>query len=193
MTTTETVIHRTPVPRVIPEPPPRDPELQKKIDAALALSAPVRVPKSLSNPHPVIRGWMDEDQRARQRARESIYAPPHLSITRTGNDRRRLRVLTAILREFERMGYRLTAQREKSEPITIRSATAELKFIVFEPIRRVRIQLTEKEKQDSWNKHREWKHERCLSGELVLRIESDCGGGTKSECQDNRSLARVSD
>ncbi len=82
------------------------------------------------------------------------------------------------------MGYRITAQREKSEPITIRSATADLKFIVFEPIRRVRIQLTEKEKQDSWNKAREWKHERRLSGELVLRIESNCGGGIKSEWQD---------
>lgn len=82
------------------------------------------------------------------------------------------------------MGYRVTAQREKSEPITIRSATAEMKFIVFEPIRRVRIQLTEKEKQGSWNKDREWKHERRLSGELGLRIESNCGGGTKSEWQD---------
>ncbi len=56
----------------MPEPAPRDPELQKKIDAALASSALVRVPKSLSNPHPVILGWIDEDQLARVRARESI-------------------------------------------------------------------------------------------------------------------------
>jgi hypothetical protein len=60
---------------------------------------------------------------------------------------------------------------------------------VFEPIRRVRIQLTEKEKQDSWNKDREWKHERRLSGELVLRIESNCGGGTKSEWQNKPGLS----
>jgi hypothetical protein len=44
--------------------------------------------------------------------------------------------------------------------------------------------LTEKEKQDSWNKDREWKHENRLSGELVLRIESYCGGGTRSEWRD---------
>jgi hypothetical protein len=48
MTTTETVIHRTPPSRVAPEPPPRDPELQARLDAALASCVPVRVPKSLS-------------------------------------------------------------------------------------------------------------------------------------------------
>ena len=44
--------------------------------------------------------------------------------------------------------------------------------------------MTEKEKQDSWNKDREWKHENRLSGELVLRIESYCGDGTRSEWHD---------
>src|SRR5271155_5149191 len=55
MTMTETVIHRTPPASVAPAAPPRDPELQARIDAALALCVPVRVPKSLSNPHPIIR------------------------------------------------------------------------------------------------------------------------------------------
>jgi hypothetical protein len=82
------------------------------------------------------------------------------------------------------MGYRVAAQHEKSEPITIRSATTELKFIVFEPIRRLRLPRTEKEKQDSWNKNHEWKYENRLSGELVLRIESHCRAGTRSEWRD---------
>jgi hypothetical protein len=127
---------------------------------------------------------MDEDRIARERTRDSIYALPHRSISRTQTDRCRLRVLTALLREFERGGYRVAAQREQREPVIIRSAAAELKFVVFEPMRRVRIPLTEKEKQDSWNKGREWKHENRLSGELVLRIESYCGDGTRSEWHD---------
>ncbi len=51
-------------------------------------------------------------------------------------------------------------------------------------MRRVRLPLTDKEKQESWNKGREWKHENRLSGELVLRIESYCGGGAQSEWRD---------
>jgi hypothetical protein len=51
-------------------------------------------------------------------------------------------------------------------------------------MRRIRILLTEKEKQDSWNKGREWKHENRRSGELVLRIESYCGSGARSEWRD---------
>jgi hypothetical protein len=192
MTTSETVIHRTPPPRVASEPPPRDPELHARIDAALLSFVPVRVAKSLSNPHSIIRGWMDEDRLARERSRESIYAPIHLSITRTQTDRRRLRVLSALLREFERIGYRVTAQLPEREPVIIRSATAELKFVLFEPMRRVRLPLTEKEKQESWNKDREWKHENHLSGELVLRIESHCGGGVRSEwCDKSESTIEV--
>ena len=100
MTTTETVIHRTPP---APKPPSRTPELQARIDAELVACAPVKLPKSLSNPHPIIRRWMEEDQRARELARESTYAPFHQSVTQTPLDRRRLRVLTALLREFGRL------------------------------------------------------------------------------------------
>jgi len=181
-TTTETVIHRTPPYR--PGPPPRDPELQARIDAALLSCVPVRVRKSLSNPHSIIRGWMDEDRLARERPRESFYTPVHLSITRTQTARRRLRVLNTIFREFERMGSSVRAQRREREPVIVKSATAELKFVLFEPMRRVRLPLTEKEKQDYWNKGREWKHETRPSGELVLRIESYFGGGAKSEWRD---------
>ena len=48
MTTAETVIHRTPPYK--PGPPPRDPELQAKIDAALLRCVPVSVRKSRSSP-----------------------------------------------------------------------------------------------------------------------------------------------
>jgi hypothetical protein len=110
-TTTGTVIRRTPPSEMAPEPPPREPELQARIDTALASCVPIKVPKSLSNTHSIIRGWMDEDTLALQRTRESIYAPHHLSITRTQTGRRRLRVLSALLREFERIGYRVAAAR----------------------------------------------------------------------------------
>jgi hypothetical protein len=186
MTTAETVIHRTPPYK--PGPPPRDPELQAKIDAALLRCVPVSVRKSLSNPHSLIRGWMDEDRIARGKPRESFYTPVHLSITRTQTGRRRLRVLDAILREFERMGFSVTAQRREREAIIVKSGTAALKFVLFEPMRRMRLPLTEKEKQDYWNKGREWKHENRLSGELVLRIESYFGGGAKSEWRDKPEL-----
>jgi hypothetical protein len=90
MTPQETAIRKTLGSRLLPEPPAsRDPELQARIDAALASAQPVRVPRSLSNPHPLIGRWMDEDRLARERVRESFYAPAHLSITRTETDRRR--------------------------------------------------------------------------------------------------------
>lgn len=183
MTTKETAIRQNPRSRAAAE-PPRNPELQARIDAALGSCVPVRVPKSLSNPHSIIRGWMDEDRRARERLCESLYAPRHRSVTQTPTNRRRLRILTALLREFERMGYRVIAEREERQPVTVRSATAELKFMLFEPMRRVRLPLEEKEKKDSSNQVGEWRYENRKSGELVLRIESYCGGGARLEWRD---------
>ena len=60
--------------------------------------------------------------------------------------------------------------------MVIRSATAELKFVVFEPMRRMLPPLGEKEKQDSWNEGGDWRHQNRKSKELGLRIESYCGG-----------------
>lgn len=53
-------------------------ELQAKIDTALAAAQPVRVRRSLSDAHPRIRKWIDEDRCARERARESVYSPAAL-------------------------------------------------------------------------------------------------------------------
>jgi hypothetical protein len=136
----------------------RNPALQARIDAAVASSRPVKVPRTLSNPHPLIRKWMDEDRSARE-ARERFYTAAHLSITRTETDRRRLRILTALFREFERIGYSVTAEREKRRPVVIRSRSAHLNFILYEPVRRVRRPLTEKEKKDSWNQAKDWRYE----------------------------------
>jgi hypothetical protein len=143
MTPQETAIQRTLGSQLLPEPPAsRDPELQARINAALASAQAVRVPRSLSNPHPLIGKWMDEDRRAQKRIRESFYAPAHLSITRTETDWRRLRILTSLFREFERIGHGLTAARERRSPIVIRSKSAHLEFVLIEPIRRVRLRAS---------------------------------------------------
>ena len=118
----------------------REPALQRKIDAALASS---EIPRTLSNPHPLIRAWIEEDRRARDRARESIYSPVHLSVTRTETDRRRLRILSGLFHEFERLGYSVSAERERSRTITIRSSSVLMNFVLYEPYKRVRIPLTE--------------------------------------------------
>ena len=170
------------------EPPTtRDPTLQARIDAALASAQPVRVLRTLSNPHPIIRKWMDADRHAREQASER-FSPVHLSITRTETDRRRLRILTALFREFERIGYSVTAEGEKQRSIVIRSRSACLNFALYEPVRRVRIRLTETEKKDSWDHTNEWRYENQPSGELLLRIESYLGDGERTVWRDKTEI-----
>ena len=80
-------IRRTPESKSAPKSPAtREPALQAKIEAALASAQPVKIPRTLSNPRPLIRDWIDEDRRARDRARESIYAVVPGSVTRTETD-----------------------------------------------------------------------------------------------------------
>jgi len=56
----------------------------------------------------------------------------------------------------------------------------------------VRIPLTDKEKQESWNQGREWKHEDQPSQELVLRIESYLEAGERRQWRD-RTKAQFED
>jgi len=153
-----------------PEPPPRAPELQARIDATIARAQPIKVPKSLSAPHPIIQKWLDEDGAARERAREILYAPFHLSVTRRATLRRRLRIMSALLREFARIGYAVSAERDEKGPIVVRSRLVDLKFVIFEPMRHVRIPIPGKEGEP--NQKAQFRHERQFSKELVLRIES---------------------
>jgi len=56
----------------------------------------------------------------------------------------------------------------------------------------VRIPLTDKEKQISWNQGREWKQKDEPSQELILRIESYLEAGERKEWRD-RTKARLED
>jgi len=93
--------------------------------------------------------------------------------------------LTTLLREFERIGYAVTVERDKKTPIVIRSRSGELKFVLFEPMRRVRRPVPVKDGEGSVNQKPQFRHENPWSKELVLRIDSHVETGEQSEWRDS--------
>jgi hypothetical protein len=161
----------------------RDADLQAKIDAAVALAQPLKLPRSLSNPHSVVRKWIDENRSERTRAQANVYSyvPPSITASKTG--RRRLMIISAILREFERLGYAVGSENRDQE-IVVRANMGVLKFKIHEPIRRMRIPLTPREKKHLRTGDPDWKFERRRSGELVFSIDSYLGDGERTEWRD---------
>jgi hypothetical protein len=83
--------------------------------------------------------------------------------------RRRLRILDALLREFERRGFTVGEERDA---LWVRIANEQIGISIDEPIRQRREPATDEDRKHSWNFNLKWKHIREPSGELRLRFDA---------------------
>jgi hypothetical protein len=143
----------------------------------------LRVPRRLTNPHPVIAKWLTDHERERIRARydrsSSAYRPPVF----TELEKRQHRLLDALFKALEELGV-------KVQPMDWR------KYYFEVDGERIDVQLREKQKQvkrpltadeKRWGYYGKEDMRQVLepTGRLVFKITSWLGQGVKSEWIDH--------
>jgi hypothetical protein len=152
-------------------PPPQMPsELEDGLVTARRLTAGLRVPGKLHQPHRIIAGWIEERQREREQAKRHSwgrggYVPPDF----TAMERRRHRLLSTLFIALEKHGYTAKAEERARPAVEIARQVAAL--ILKEKYRQVRQPLTEEEKRRGFNPKRPWRQEMQPTGLLQLSIE----------------------
>lgn len=135
---------RPPLPRTAaPEPPRVAASVQQKIDDARKDGKPVTVPATLSSPHWVIAGWLQDDRRERRERRFDPWFRDRKAIDGTDLDKRRLRILSGLFKALEVRGYKLVAGGSHYSNVQIALGDEKLEIQLEERIQQVRRQLTD--------------------------------------------------
>jgi hypothetical protein len=172
--TPERVAIHPPVKRPPPPPPPPVPaSVQAKIDNEKSSGKPVVVAATLSNPHRIVAGWLQDDRKKRLDARHQPWLrDTHKAIDGTDLDKRRLRILSALFKALEDRGYTLLVEGYLRQDIKVSLDHDNFELSLEERIQQVRRELTEHEKADHGylSSGRKWTQERVRTGELVLKV-----------------------
>ncbi len=144
------------------------------------------VPEKIRRPHPIIAKWIEEEREFKRRhggrweaLRTQSYSP--------GVEKRRLRLLDALLKALEKRGFKVKLEAPNKEVVEVMVGQEPISFIVSEGERYARKELTAEEKKSTLYSGRPWRRERELTGELVFRIRT-WSEGHKSEWRDKRNL-----
>lgn len=89
--------------------PTLPPDVQAKIQQELSLEHKIIVPKTLSNPHQLVRSWLHEERRQLQEAIRRGHQPASSRVHLTRTEWRRLRLLSTLLKELEKRGHKVAA------------------------------------------------------------------------------------
>src|SRR5262245_17099883 len=169
--TPQRVAIHPPVKRAPPPPPPPVPaSVQAKIDNEKSSGKPVVVAATLSNPHRVVAGWLQDDRKKRLDTRHQPWLrDTYKAIDGTDLDKRRLRILSALFKALEDRGYKLLVEGYLRQDVKVSLDHDKLEISLEERIQQVRHELTEKEKADRGylSTRRKWTQERVRTGELV--------------------------
>lgn len=170
---------------ISPTPPERlrkhpSPAVQARIQDLQGTRSAFSVSSRLSDPHPVIAGWIAEHSRRRQEAmrepdphRRKYIDPGEY----TSQDRRRHRLLHALFKVLEKSGGRV-GQDERGR-LFVELDGERIEFQLREKLKQVRHPLTEDEKR--WYTSREWRVELEPTGRLVFAISTFLQNGLRQE------------
>jgi hypothetical protein len=166
-----------------PPPPPVPASVQEKIQAERQLGKSVTVLKTLSSPHRIVDGWVQDSRREQRVTRydawsRSLYTP----IDKTETDKRRMRILNALFKTLEERGYKLNAGESYHRLVQIGLEHEKLEITLEERIRQARRYLSDEEKARYGYSvaSQKWTQEKIATGELILKIkEPDLHGSDK--------------
>lgn len=145
-------------------------EIREAIQREALPAHQVQVPKTLSNPHVIVAKRIQEEERQRESYRKfGGWSKPEPV---TELEKRRRRIISALLKALEARGFKVEVERDYREYIWVTHQWDKLGFTVTERIRQYRRELTAEEKKDSWNSDRKWTQVREPTGLLMLRISS---------------------
>ncbi len=171
-------------PKPAPPGPPKIPEtVAAEIATETAKIGHVRVPETLSHPHPLIRKWIDEDRGRERENRRSRWPMPHDPIDGSEIQKRGLRILSALFGAWERLGHRVKTD-GYGHRAYFEADDRKIEFALFEYERQRRRPLTDEEKYDPLYQHSKWRQIKEPTGQLVFRIKTQIGIGGKTEWRD---------
>jgi hypothetical protein len=142
--------------------------VRSELTTALEKRDLIRVPETLSSPHPIVAGWIDEKRERRLQNR--LAGGRHTQPRMDSADRRRLRILSTLFKEVERLGH--FVKMDRNNPYKAHAYFEidgqRLDFKLTEHHRQVKIPLTPEERR--WYSDRTTKTELEPTGELEFEI-----------------------
>jgi hypothetical protein len=159
-----------------PPAPPIPPSVQEKIDAEFQSGNPVTVPATLSNPHRIIAGWVQDSRREIEKARHDPWAARwRKPIDGTALEKRRLRILSSLFKALETRGYKLIPGETYHRAVQIALRDEKLEVHLNERIRQVRRYLTDEEegRYGYSAATQRWTREKVPTGALILKIKTE--------------------
>lgn len=185
----ETIIIAPPEPK---PPAPKlelPPDVQRQVEQEGIPAHRIHVAKTLSNPHPIIGAWLEEERRSQAWDRG---LSPVLNLPRryaTPLEKRRLRILSTLFKELEKRGYKMTAEATNKYEVCACQGHEKIEFGLTERQRQRRVDLTKEEKREPYYHGRTWKQVREATGELVFRIRSLQYSNTQAEWRETPDRA----
>lgn len=146
----------------------QSPKMRERYERTLHEASTIRVPTTLTDPHPIIAKWIAEDARLVRdfkRGRNPLR-PSALSEL----DGRRHRILDTLFKELEKRGSKVISGHYHSLCVQIGSERVD--FTLREHIRHIRRPVTEKEKKDRFYSGQKWRQEMIPTGNLAFKITS---------------------
>ncbi|MES2443931.1 MAG: hypothetical protein V4574_13970 [Pseudomonadota bacterium] len=149
----------------------RKPEVVAALAAASAARPPIAVNERLAQPHAIIAKWLADHERRTKEARaerDSWRRGLMMPTPFTDVDRRRHRILDALLKSLEREGIRLSD--EGRWQLTATRGDDAIEFQLRERFKQVRRAPTADEKR--WHSSREFVQELQPTGTLMFEIKT---------------------
>ena len=120
-------------------------QVRAEVTAVLENREQIRVPETLRSPHPIVKGWL-EQRRERRKVDQLSGRRSEPSLDET--ERRKLRILSAIFSETEKLGH---AVKDTRGDVYFEIGGQRLDYKVSEHYRQVQVQLSDEERRRSWN------------------------------------------
>ena len=155
---------------ILIQPSPESPEaalsekVREEVAAVLEIRDQIQVPETLRSPHPIVKSWLE---RKRERRKVDQLSGRRSEPPLDETERRKLRILSAIFSEIEKLGH---AVKETRGEIYFEIGGQRLDYKVSEHYRQIHIQLSDEERRRSWNPATATRTDLQATGELCFEI-----------------------
>ncbi len=153
---------------------PLPPEVVEEIAKESTPGRKIVVSRDLSRSHPIVRALLEAGQGETQHGAIAPYgvALPRQRLTKS--ERRRLRILSALLKAFEARGYKVVADPEDHHHLAVMVGQDKVEFTLTFRQRQIRVPLSPQEKAEWLNAMtgRQFRQEQQVTDDLVFRIRS---------------------
>lgn len=139
----------------------------------------IKVPKTLSSPHPIVARWIEEERWDKERTRSGLELELYGRIhTPNPLEKRRRILLSTIFKALEQRGFKIETDRYYQRMFWVKTGWDAVCFELEERVRQYRHYYTEEERKkfSSWDSDRKWTQKREPTGKFRLIIRGDTRG-----------------